>query len=90
MSNVIHAASSSAGHPAIAAGLPAAAEDPVLTAARQQAQAENLPFAGSIHPLEAWRLVQEGSAVLVDVRTAEERKVVGYIPDSLHVAWSRP
>jgi rhodanese-related sulfurtransferase len=25
--------------------------------------------------------------LLVDVRTAEERKFVGYVPDSLHVAW---
>jgi rhodanese-related sulfurtransferase len=26
--------------------------------------------------------------VLVDVRTAEERKFVGQVPDSLHVAWA--
>jgi rhodanese-related sulfurtransferase len=32
--------------------------------------------------------VQSGQAVLVDVRTAEERKFVGQPPDSLHVAWA--
>ncbi len=26
--------------------------------------------------------------LLVDVRTAEERKFVGHVPDSLHVAWA--
>jgi rhodanese-related sulfurtransferase len=26
--------------------------------------------------------------VLVDVRTTEERKFVGHVPDSLHVAWA--
>jgi hypothetical protein len=29
-----------------------------------------------------------GQAVLVDVRTNEERKFVGYVPESVHVAWA--
>ena len=29
-----------------------------------------------------------GLARLVDVRTPEERKFVGYAPDSMHVAWA--
>jgi len=33
-------------------------------------------------------LVTEGDAVLVDVRTAEERKFVGHVPDSLNVPWA--
>jgi len=43
--------------------------------------------AGDLSPSEALELVQRGLARLVDVRTAEERKFVGYVPDSLHVAW---
>ena len=57
---------------------------PVLSAARNS----NLPFAGSISPRDAWALVQSGDAVLVDVRTAEERKFVGHVPESVHVAWA--
>lgn len=47
-----------------------------------------LPHAGGVDPVEAWRLVKAGLAVLVDVRTAEERKFVGHVPDSLHVPWA--
>jgi rhodanese-related sulfurtransferase len=32
--------------------------------------------------------VQSGAAVLVDVRSAEERKFVGAVPSSLHAAWA--
>jgi len=59
----------------------------VLTIARAQAKELGLPFAGGISPLHAWQLVQNQQAILVDVRTTEERKFVGYIPDTLHVAW---
>ena len=61
--------------------------DTILASARALAQQQHLPFAGSISPLAAWELVQQGSAILVDVRTHEERKFVGYVPASLHVAW---
>ena len=44
-------------------------------------------FAGSVSPKEAWELFSQGKAVLVDVRTAEERKFVGHVPGSRHVAW---
>ncbi len=30
----------------------------------------------------------KSKAVLVDVRTNEERKFVGYVPESIHVAWA--
>jgi rhodanese-related sulfurtransferase len=33
-------------------------------------------------------LVQAGAAVLIDVRTTEERKFVGHVPGSAHVAWA--
>lgn len=59
-----------------------------LTAARQRAKDAGLPFAGSVSPEEAWELQQQGQAVIVDVRSNEERKFVGHLPDSLHVAWA--
>ncbi|MNR98253.1 molybdopterin biosynthesis protein MoeB [compost metagenome] len=41
-----------------------------------------------VTPQHAWQLFSSGKAVLVDVRTAEERAFVGYVPDSVHVAWA--
>ncbi|HEX3138702.1 MAG TPA: rhodanese-like domain-containing protein [Rhizobacter sp.] len=61
---------------------------PSLHHARQQAQDSGLPYAGSVPPRDAWQLVQDGAAVLVDVRTAEERKFVGHVPGSAHVPWA--
>ena len=61
---------------------------PVLERARDAAHAAGLPYAGSVPPLDAWALVQAGSAVLVDVRSAEERKFVGHVPGVAHVAWA--
>ena len=46
------------------------------------------PSPGELTPKHAWALVQHGKAVLVDVRTAEERKFIGFVPKSLHVAWA--
>ena len=62
--------------------------DTLLAAARERARAEGLPFAGGVSPTEAWELASAGYAVLVDVRTNEERKFVGHVPDSLHVPWA--
>ncbi|MDM0014664.1 rhodanese-like domain-containing protein [Variovorax sp. J22P168] len=53
-----------------------------------QAQEQSLPYAGGVPPAVAWQLVQNGEAVLVDVRSGEERKFVGHVPDSLHVPWA--
>lgn len=66
----------------------AAAQHPVLVAARAKAASADLPYAGGISPHDAWDLVAADEAVLVDVRTAEERKFVGHVPDTLHVAWA--
>lgn len=63
-------------------------EPEVLARAREAAQAAGLPFAGSLPPRDAWNLVQAGRALLVDVRSAEERHFVGHVPGSLHVAWA--
>lgn len=62
--------------------------NPVLDAARAAASAADLPFAGGIAPRDALSLVESGHAMLVDVRSAEERKFVGYVPGSVHVAWA--
>ncbi|WP_349569287.1 rhodanese-like domain-containing protein [Azotobacter salinestris] len=55
--------------------------------ARARAVADGQAYAGSFYPPEAWVLLQAGAATLVDVRSAEELKFVGRVPDSLHIAW---
>ena len=65
-----------------------AAPDQVLEQARRQAQEDGLPYQGSVSPQDAWRLVQQGDALLVDVRTNEERVFVGRVPQAVHVAWA--
>ncbi len=62
--------------------------DAILQAARDVAATAGLPYAGGVTPRDAWALVTQGAALLVDVRTAEERAFVGQVPDSLHVAWA--
>lgn len=59
-----------------------------LESARSVALASGLPYAGGVSPAVAWKLVSAGDAVLVDVRSAEELKFVGQVPDSLHVPWA--
>ncbi|RYY02546.1 MAG: rhodanese-like domain-containing protein [Gammaproteobacteria bacterium] len=58
-----------------------------LEVAKQEAQAEGLKYAGKVSPDDAWRLFINGEAHLVDVRAAEERKFVGHVPNTFHVAW---
>jgi len=52
------------------------------------AQLADVQAQGGVPPAVAWQLFSSGQALLVDVRTAEERKFVGHVPDSLHVAWA--
>jgi len=59
-----------------------------LEAVRAVALSTGLSYAGGVSPRLAWDLFALGEAVLVDVRTAEERKFVGHVPGSLHVAWA--
>ncbi|MDR7377825.1 rhodanese-related sulfurtransferase [Rhodoferax ferrireducens] len=61
---------------------------PELESARAVALSTNLPYAGGVSPAAAWRLFEAGAAQLVDVRTFEERKFVGHVPGSAHVAWA--
>jgi rhodanese-related sulfurtransferase len=59
-----------------------------LDAVRAVALSTGLTYAGGVNPRLAWELVTAGEAVLVDVRTTEERKFVGHVPGSLHVSWA--
>jgi len=59
-----------------------------LEDAHTLAQEEGLVYAGRVSPNLAWALFCADKAQLVDVRTAEERKFVGHVPGSLHVAWA--
>lgn len=59
-----------------------------LEDARAAAAAAGTPYAGGVAPEAAWALFSAGDALLVDVRTAEERKFVGHVPESLHVPWA--
>ena len=70
------------------AAVPRGTLSPALAAARNLAHELGLPYAGGVTPLQAWQIVQAGEAVLVDVRTAEERKFVGHVPGSVHVPWA--
>jgi rhodanese-related sulfurtransferase len=60
----------------------------VLERARENAIANGLPYAGGISPPDAWALASSGQAVLVDVRSNEERVFVGYVPGTVHVPWA--
>ncbi|MDD2810140.1 rhodanese-like domain-containing protein [Rhodoferax sp.] len=46
-------------------------------------------YAGDVHPKLAWDWVQQGEAVLVDVRTDAERAWVGFVPDAVAIAWKQ-
>ncbi|MCS6810338.1 MAG: MBL fold metallo-hydrolase [Tepidimonas sp.] len=46
-------------------------------------------YAGDVAPELAWRWVQEGRALLVDVRTDAEREWVGYVPGAHALAWKQ-
>jgi len=59
-----------------------------LEQVRVAAHDAGLPYAGGVAPAVGWQLIQNGDAVLVDVRSAEERKFVGHVPESLHVPWA--
>lgn len=58
-----------------------------LLNATKEAQAAGLSYAGGVLPEEAWKLFVGGQAHLIDVRTTEERKFVGHVPNTLHIAW---
>ena len=59
-----------------------------LASIKAEAAEQGKAYAGGVQPALAWRLFSEQRVLLVDVRTAEERKFVGHVPDSLHVPWA--
>ncbi|MGA2398693.1 MAG: rhodanese-like domain-containing protein [Steroidobacteraceae bacterium] len=63
-------------------------EETVAILARAQARAAGLGYAGNVTPNEALELLNAGVARLIDVRTPEERKFVGYVQDSVAVPWA--
>jgi rhodanese-related sulfurtransferase len=81
------AAVSRSPEPSVAASLAYAPEHLLLQQARGQGAASKLPYSGNLTPDAAWELIEQHAAVLVDVRTAEERKFVGYVPGSVHLPW---
>jgi rhodanese-related sulfurtransferase len=86
----VHTAASLNGS-AVFLQLSAASEDvpsAVLQRARERAAVSALGYAGDVTPEEAHALVAAGTARLIDVRTPEERKFVGYAANSLHIAWA--
>lgn len=60
----------------------------ILDSSRDAARQAGLQYSGDVTPREAWYLFAHGDALLIDVRSAEELNTVGYVPDSLHVAWA--
>jgi sulfur dioxygenase len=46
-------------------------------------------YAGDVMPQLAWQWVNEGRAVLIDVRTDAEREWVGFVPAAVPVAWKQ-
>lgn len=46
-------------------------------------------YAGDLTPQQAWQWVQDGRAVLVDVRSDAERAWVGEVPAAAAVAWKQ-
>jgi rhodanese-related sulfurtransferase len=68
--------------------LGAQSEETAAILAQAQARAAGLGYAGNVTPSEALELLNAGAARLVDVRTPEERKFVGYVEDSVAVPWA--
>jgi rhodanese-related sulfurtransferase len=46
-------------------------------------------YAGDVTPEQAAQWLMNGEGVLVDVRTDAEREWVGYVPDSVGLAWKQ-
>ena len=62
--------------------------DQIFNDSKQRVEEHYLEFTGTVLPQEAWALFQAGEVVIVDVRTSEERKFVGYVEDTIHIPWA--
>lgn len=60
----------------------------IFELAKQRVEEHYLEFTGTVLPHEAWALFKAGHVVIVDVRTNEERKFVGYVEDTIHIPWA--
>jgi rhodanese-related sulfurtransferase len=60
----------------------------ILKQAHLRAAAKSLTYAGELTPMEAFDVLQENAAVLVDVRSRAELELVGRVPDARHVEWA--
>ena len=60
----------------------------ILQLAAQRATAKGLPYAGELTPQEAFAALQQGAAVLVDVRSRAELELVGRVPNANHIEWA--
>ena len=60
----------------------------ILQLAAQRAAAKGLPYAGELTPQEAFAALQQGGAVLVDVRSRAELELVGGVPNANHIEWA--
>ncbi|MGE5616330.1 MAG: rhodanese-like domain-containing protein [Bacillota bacterium] len=71
--------------------LPAVALDApsIFERASSRAFALELPYAGAVTPIEAYRLQLDEAAIVVDVRTLPEWQFVGRVPRSVLVEWRR-
>lgn len=57
--------------------------------AGEQVSRETAGYAGDVGALLAWEWVQNGEAVMIDVRTDAEREWVGFVPGAVAVAWKQ-
>lgn len=73
----------------LSSGLRHDAGGDALQAPRPPEGAEAGTYAGDVSAELAWRWLQEGRAVLVDVRTDAEREWVGFVPEAVPVAWKQ-
>ena len=81
-----HATTTLLTTPPIAAPVPDASST-ILEAARLSARVAGLGYAGNIAPQQAYELHASGEALLLDVRTEEELRVVGRVAGALHLPW---
>jgi rhodanese-related sulfurtransferase len=49
---------------------------------------KEMPFAKELPPNLAWQLASKGDAIIVDVRSEEEHKFVGHVPNSVLIPWA--
>lgn len=62
--------------------------DYIFQTARARGKAHNCLYAGAVTPQEAFAVLQDNAAVLIDVRSEAELRLVGRIPGALHIEWA--